>query len=118
MTLLCIPLTDWLMVIISGLLLIISYFAWRISSRVAWLTGAMETHSTMMLRIEAKRGINGQPIKIIWWDPSREAFPFPGEHGTEAELNEIYLGIPPRYRLRNQSWFSRFFLWLSGAPTK
>ena len=89
----CIPLTDWLMVIISGLLLLLGYFAWRISAKVAWLTSAMETHSTMTLRIEAKRGISGEPIKIIWWDPSIESFPFYGEHGKEAELQDIYIYI-------------------------
>lgn len=117
MTLLCIPLTDWLMVIISGLLLIISYFTWRISSRLAWLTGAMETHSTMMLRIEAKRGIDGQPIKVIWWDPSREAFPFSGEHRAEADLEKIYLGIPPKYRSSGDHWYSKISRWSSGAPS-
>jgi hypothetical protein len=106
------------MVFISALLLIISFFAWRISSRVAWLTGAMETHSTMMLRIEAKRGIKEKPIKLIWWDPSIEPFPFSGEHNTEAELSEIYLGIPPKHRRANQNWCGKFKLWRLGTTTK
>ena len=114
----CIPLTDWLMVIISFLLLLLGFFAWRISAKIAWFTGAMETHSTMMLRIEAKRGINGEPIKVIWWNPSIKHFPFFGEHNTEAELSEIYLGIPPKFRRANQNWRSKFSLWISGAPTK
>jgi len=117
MTILCIPLTDLLMVIISGLLLILSFFVWRINARVSWLTGAMESHSTMMLRIEAKLGVEKEPIKVIWWYPTMQKFPFSGEHGQEAKLNKIYLGIPPKYRSNAKVRFPKISRWLSGAPS-
>jgi hypothetical protein len=79
--------TDWLNVIIAFLLL---FLLWRLNRRVTWLTGALESHSTLMLRIEAKRGIDGKPIKAIWWDPNREKPPFKGTHGVEADLEQIY----------------------------
>ncbi len=116
MLILDIPLTDWLMAIISIFLFLLGCFVWRINAKIGWFTGALETHSELMLRIEAKRGINGEPIKVIWWNPLTKHFPFSGEHSTEAELSEIYLGIPPKFRGENQNWYSKVKLWLSGAP--
>ena len=115
MLILGIPLTDWLMVIIT---FILGFFAWRISAKIAWFTGSLDTHSELMLRIEAKRGINGEPIKVIWWNPLIKHFPFSGEHNTEAELSEIYLGIPPKFRGENQNCYSKVKLWFLGAPIK
>lgn len=90
--------TDWLNVIIAFLLLFLSVLVWRLNRRVAWLTGALESHSTLMLRIEARRGIEGRPIRVIWWDPNREKPPFNGAHGVEADLEQIYLYLPPEHR--------------------
>lgn len=108
--------TEWLMVAITFLLLIISFLAWRISRRVAWLTGAMESHSTLMLRIEAKRGVNGEPLKVKWWDPNREEIPFKGAHDKEADLECIYLYLPPKYRLCKHGILRKFKQWVAGTP--
>jgi hypothetical protein len=110
------PLTDWLMVVISALLLLLALFAWRINARIAWLTGAMESHSAVMIRIEAKRGINNQPVKTIWWDPTQADFPFSGVHGKTDDLTKIYLGIPPKYRTYSKSRWPRLSRWFSGIP--
>jgi hypothetical protein len=65
---------------------------------MAWLTGAIETHSDLMLRIEARRGINGEPIKLIWWDPTIETIATKKEHGQEIDLTTIYMYLPLEMR--------------------
>ncbi len=102
-----------LMLIVAIFAAIITFFAWRISQRVAWLTGAMESHSSIMLMIEAKRGINGQPIKNVWWDPTIETTPGGKEHNKDVELNCIYSYLPLTER---KSRPNRFVRWLHGEP--
>jgi len=58
------------MIILTLIIALLTFLLWKVYERIAWLTGAMETHSDLMLRIEAKRGINEQPIKLVWWDPT------------------------------------------------
>ena len=53
-----------LMLIVAIFVAIITFFTWRISQRVAWLTGAMETHSSIMLMIEAKSGLMDNKLKM------------------------------------------------------
>jgi len=99
--------TDWIIAFLTLVIALFSILVWRVYRRLAWLTGAMESHSTLMLGIEAKRGVNNQPIKIIWWDPTIEEPPFTGEHGKEANLESIFMFMPPQYRKYKSSWFSR-----------
>ena len=69
------------------------------------MTGAMETHSDLMLRIEAKRGVNeNESIKLIWWDPTIEEPPIVREHGKEVDLREIYIYLPPKLRENRPTW--------------
>lgn len=103
--------TDWLNVLIAFLLLFLSILVWRLNRRVTWLTGALESHSTLMLRLEAKRGVDGKPIKVVWWDPNREKLPFKGAHGVEAELEQIYLYLPPEHRECNRGFWRRVWAW-------
>lgn len=103
--------TDWLNVIIAFLLLFLSILVWRLNRRVTWLTGALESHSALMLRIEAKRGIEGKPIKVVWWDPNREKRPFKGAHGVEADLEKIYLYLPPEHRECKGGFMRRIWGW-------
>lgn len=63
-------LTNWLLVLLTLLLVFLTFLVWKVYERIAWLTGSMETHSDLMLRIEALRGINDKPIELIWWDPT------------------------------------------------
>lgn len=80
------------------LALAIVYFAWaswRISSRLTWLTGAMETHSDIMMRLEARK----QKIPMVWWDPTAEVFPYEGvAHGKECRISKITVGLPAYLR--------------------
>lgn len=103
--------TDWLNVLIAFLLLFLSILVWRLNRRVTWLTGALESHSTLMLRLEAKRGVEGKPIKVVWWDPNREKPPFKGAHGVEAELEQIYLYLPPEHRECDRGFWRKVWAW-------
>lgn len=72
-----------------------------LQERSNWLMGAMESHSTMMMRLEAKK----QGIPVIWWDPTdnetgEQYWPVydAAKHGEEAIIEKIYTGIPLRLR--------------------
>lgn len=80
---------------------------WKVYASIAWLTGAMETHSAIMLQIEAKRGINGTPIKLVAWDPTFEAPPIKWEHGQEIEVKTIYVCLPLGQRKNKPLWWKR-----------
>lgn len=90
---------DSLMALFTTLLTVaialFAYLTWKAYHRIEWLTGAMESHSEMMLRLKALE----QEVNVVWWDPSRKDFPpFKGEHNTPAVLEEIRLGVPPEHR--------------------
>jgi len=91
---------EWIMV---GLTLVIAFFTflvWKSYYRIEWFTGAMETHSNVMLQIEARRGINGEPIKLVYWDPTIEKFPKKEQQkdGQEVDLSVLYIGLPIEMR--------------------
>jgi hypothetical protein len=69
--------TDWLLVILTLVIAALTYLVWKVYERIAWLTGSMESHSDLMLRIEALRGIEVKPIELVWWDPTIEDVPAP-----------------------------------------
>jgi hypothetical protein len=56
---------NWLLVLLTLVITLFTYLVWKTYERIAWLTGAMETHSELMLRIEAKRGIRDNPIRHV-----------------------------------------------------
>jgi hypothetical protein len=67
---------------------------WKINRRMEWLTGAMESHSALMLRMEAEK----KEIEIEWWDPSIEDFPREGKHQEPCKIQKIYVAIQPNLR--------------------
>ena len=73
-------LTDWILVFLTFVIAIFTFLVWKVYERIAWLTGAMESHSDLMLRINAARGINGKPIDLVWWDPTIADAPVTKEH--------------------------------------
>lgn len=99
--------TNWIMIVLTVIVVFFTYLVWKVYERIAWLTGAMETHSDLMLRIEAKRGINGHPIKLVWWDPTLEPPPVTREHGKEIDLNTIYMYRPLSQRRNRPAWWAR-----------
>ncbi|MGE0383434.1 MAG: hypothetical protein AB7Q97_01810 [Gammaproteobacteria bacterium] len=99
--------TDCIMILLTAIIAFFTFLVWKVYERIAWLTGAMESHSDIMLRIEAKRGINEEPIRLVWWDPTIESLPTKQEHGSEIELKTIYCYLPPRLRHVQPTWKSR-----------
>ncbi len=103
--------TDW---IIAGLTLIIAVFTllvWRVYRRIAWLTGSMETHSDLMLRLQALRGgADGKPIELVWWDPTIEDAPGVREHGKPVDMKRIHIYLPLELRRNKPSFWKR--LWM------
>ncbi|TAK05823.1 hypothetical protein EPO44_06225 [bacterium] len=104
---------EWIIVILTLVIAFFTFLVWKVYERIAWLTGAMETHSDLMLRIEARRGINGEPIKLVWWDPTIEKIPTRKQHGEEVDLSTIYIYLPmemrqnkPGYRDKLKSLFN------------
>lgn len=88
----------WVTVLLTLVIAVFTFLVWKVYERIAWFTGSMETHSDLMLRIEARRGINGEPIKLLWWDPTIEKIPAKREHGQELDLSTIYIYLPLEMR--------------------
>jgi hypothetical protein len=77
-------------------------FAWltlRIQKQVTWLTGALESHSTLQVRLQAER--ENKPV--VWWDPTFEGgckknWPEQPKHLDNALVKTVYVGLPPHLR--------------------
>ncbi len=78
---------EWIMVVLTLVVVFLTLLVVKVYDRIAWLTGSMESHSDLMLRIEARRGINGEPVKLLWWDPTIEGVPTKKQHGQEVDLS-------------------------------
>ncbi len=95
-------LTDWLMVGVSAALLWLSVLVWRINKQIAWFTGAMESHSQLMLMLEAGKK---EQITLKWWDPyfngPKKEWPTKAQHNEKIEPNEIYIGVPVNRRKKH-----------------
>jgi len=109
--------TNDLLALLTAVIALFTYLVWRVYRRIEWLTGAMESHSAILLRLEAARSVSptGQPVKVIWWDPDIEPPPITPEHGKEAQVNEVYVYLPPRLRRNRQAWWRKAWYWFSGA---
>jgi hypothetical protein len=95
-------------VVVSGVVgtggLIVAIFALlqarrarELAARANRLTGAMESHSDLQLKIAARK----QGIKPVWWDRSRHG-KFPSlatiKHDEEVNLETIYFDFPLELR--------------------
>lgn len=85
---------EWIMVAFTFVIIFFTFQVWKVYVRTEFLTGAIESHSNLMLRIEASRGINGKPIKLVWWDPTVEKPPVEQAHGQEIDISTIYIYLP------------------------
>ena len=92
---------EWVTVFLTLVIAVFTFLVWRVYERMAWLTGAMETHSDLQLRIEALRGIHGKPIRLVWWDTTFKDTPTKKEHGQEIDLSTIYISLPREMRRNN-----------------
>lgn len=79
-------------IVVLTYLILVSYL------KIEWFTGSMETYSQVMLRIEAAKGINGQPVKLLWWDPTIAELPVKRVHGQEIDTSTVYIFLPPNKR--------------------
>jgi hypothetical protein len=98
---------NWIMAVLTLVIAFFTFLVWKVYERIAWLTGAIESHSDIMLRIEAKRGISSQPIKLIAWDPTIEAPPINRQHGDEIDITTIYVNLPLSQRKNKPTWWKR-----------
>jgi hypothetical protein len=85
---------EWVMAALAAATAGLAWATWRSSKRIEWFTGAMESHSTMDIRLQAKRdGIRVEAYDPALTNPRR--VPHPGE---EWSLDVIYLALPPGLR--------------------
>ena len=108
--------TNTWLVILTALIALLAYLTLRVYRRIAWLTGAMESHSTLMLRFEALRAVNskGEPLKVIWWDPDIPPPGPPPQHGQDASINEIRVYLPPHLRRGRKAWWAKAWHFVVG----
>ena len=94
---------DWANVIFAGSVAFSGWMVWRATQEIAkynerltWFTGAMESHSKIMMRLEANR----QKIPVVWWDPDIEGVPTTPskKHKAPAEISTVYQFLPPNLR--------------------
>lgn len=75
----------------------IAWFTFKVHQtykRIAFLTGALESHSTLQTRLVAMK----EGIPLVWWDPNQETFPSEGPHGSDASVKRIHVGMHPDLR--------------------
>jgi hypothetical protein len=98
--------SEWIAILSLTISAILTYLIFKANNRLTGLTGAMETHSQLMLMLEAKK----QGVDVIWWDPFFEGpnkkWPRHASHNTKARIKEIFIGLPESRR-RKHSIFSR-----------
>ena len=71
----------------------------EVQERANWLSGALESHSSVMLRLRAEE----LGKKLIWWDPTHDgpvSKPPPSSqaHGAPAEVTTVYPYVDPKLR--------------------
>jgi len=69
---------------------VFSWLVWRVYAKIAWFTGAMETHSEIMMRLAAKE----KGVEMVWWDPTIGKIPVTKEHNQPVNTDKIYLYLP------------------------
>ncbi|HEY4213398.1 MAG TPA: hypothetical protein VGM84_18115 [Steroidobacteraceae bacterium] len=86
---------DWAVAAFAGATAYFAFRGWKSSKQVEWLIGSLESHSTMRIRLDAKR----ENVKVIAYDPTVSRYParIPLA-GEEWPLDTIYLALPPDLR--------------------
>jgi hypothetical protein len=101
-------------IVISALtfaLVVLAFLTWRTYMKMAWLSGALESHSQLMLHMKAmERG-----VKVVWWDPDLAKPPKTRAHGESVNLDTIYSDLPQHERSGwiNATKWQRFRRWLN-----
>ena len=90
---------EWGMVLFAGATAYYAYQSGKSSKRVEWLIGALESHSTIRLRMQAKR----DGLKVVAYDPASSRYPARvPQIGEEWNLETVYLAVPPEFRGANE----------------
>lgn len=87
---------DFMMVVLTALLAFFAFLTWRTYDRIEFLTGAMDSHGTMDIRLQVMKWNIEHPehkIKLVWWDKTIEALP-PYSHGDLAEVTQVHVMLP------------------------
>ena len=87
--------------IATGVMALFAIMAWRLQKKLNWLTGALESHSTLQLRLLAER----EKKPVVWWDPTfqggcKKKWPEQPKHLDNALVETVYVGLPPHLRTR------------------
>lgn len=88
----------FLIVIFLFLITIGMFFLFLVLEKICWVLGAIETHSSLFLKIEALRGVDGNPLELLWGDPTIRKSNIKHEHGEKIDLKSIYFSIPQKDR--------------------
>jgi hypothetical protein len=104
---------DAVLSILTAALCVLAFVTWRVYKLQAWLSGALESHSLLQLRmLAADRG-----IPTVWWDPSMGDPPSAARrvHGQVDSLETVYLYVPTGLRAdrKNLNRWKRFRRWLN-----
>jgi hypothetical protein len=94
---------DWANVFFGASVAFSGWMVWRatqqianMNQRLAWLSGALESHSEIMMRLTAQR----DGIPVIYWDPDIEDTPTTPakKHKAAAEVTTVYQYLPLHLR--------------------
>ena len=71
----------------------------ELQARATWLSGALESHSELMLRLRAEE----LGKQVVWWDPTydgpqKKRPPTKAEHGASAVVETVFVYLPPELR--------------------
>ena len=104
---------DVITAMLTAVLCVLAFLTWRIYKRMEWLSGALESHSMLMIRMTARE----KNVPMVWWDPDVAEAPTAAlrAQGKPAELPAIYLYLPQRERSgwRNATPWQRLRRWIN-----
>jgi hypothetical protein len=87
------------MIALTALIVVFTFLTWHTYKTIEFLTGAMESHGTIQLRLEILKWNDTHPdnqIKMTWWDRTKADTPTEGAlaHGQPVTMNEVYFMLP------------------------
>lgn len=90
--------SDWFLVAFAAATTVSAYRSWKTARELEWLMGALESHSTVRLRILAK----DKGLKVVAFDPSHSRFPgsIPIAGDEWQPPDKIFLALPREFRAR------------------
>ena len=88
----------WIMIlgaIATVAIVLLTCLLLRLNRRLASFTGAIESHSELLLRLKFKE----ENLPVVWWDQTVEPWPDENKrHRNRSELTHVVLGVPEHLR--------------------